>query len=110
MFDIVAKVGLNKVSVDIHKFAPHGISCTVILQESHISTHISPDIGYAALDIYTCNPENEERTHKAAELFIKALGAKAVRSYTIKRGLPTQNSPGVYTLSASPGLFETGEA
>ena len=37
-----------------HHFEPHGVTCFVILAESHFSIHTWPERGTAALDIFTC--------------------------------------------------------
>lgn len=100
MLGIITEVGLHHVGHFTHKFDPHGISCTIILQESHLATHIFPEVGYAALDVYTCGEQNEPLTEEAVRLFAEKMGAKAIHSYNINRGLPMENNPGVYTLSA----------
>ncbi len=38
-----------------HKFAPQGVSGVVVIAESHLSIHTWPELGYAALDLFTCN-------------------------------------------------------
>ncbi|WP_208592228.1 adenosylmethionine decarboxylase [Gracilibacillus suaedae] len=38
----------------VHEFSPQGICGVVILAESHLSIHSSPERGYASIDIYTC--------------------------------------------------------
>ena len=37
-----------------HKFEPHGVTCLVLLSESHLSIHTWPEKGSAAVDIFTC--------------------------------------------------------
>ena len=36
------------------KPGPSGISCIVVLAESHISIHTYPEIGFFSMDIYSC--------------------------------------------------------
>lgn len=43
---------LNTVS---HKFEPYGVTCILMLAESHISIHSWPEKGIAAADVYTCS-------------------------------------------------------
>ena len=69
MKECVEQAGLRSLGTHAHKFDPQGISAMVILQESHFSVHIFPEIGYAALDCYTCGKQNEESAHIAAQLF-----------------------------------------
>jgi S-adenosylmethionine decarboxylase len=44
----------NIVSVDFHKFNPHGVSGVVVISESHLTIHTWPEYGYAAVDVFTC--------------------------------------------------------
>jgi S-adenosylmethionine decarboxylase len=37
-------------------FEPQGISGVIILAESHVTVHTWPELGYAAVDIFTCGP------------------------------------------------------
>ena len=41
------------------KFEPQGLSCVVLLAESHISIHTWPESGYAALDVFTCGSKEQ---------------------------------------------------
>lgn len=38
----------------VHRFNPQGVTAVGILAESHLSIHTWPDMGYAAIDIFTC--------------------------------------------------------
>src|SRR3954451_14783572 len=42
------------VNSHFHKFSPQGVSGVVIIAESHIAIHTWPEVGYAALDMFTC--------------------------------------------------------
>ncbi len=42
---------LNEV---LHQFEPQGITALALLSESHISIHTWPEVGYAAVDVFTC--------------------------------------------------------
>src|SRR5690606_15137706 len=37
-----------------HTFTPQGVSGVVVIAESHLSVHTWPELGYAAVDLYTC--------------------------------------------------------
>lgn len=41
------------------KFEPQGLSCVILLAESHISIHTWPESGYAALDVFTCGSKQQ---------------------------------------------------
>lgn len=47
--------GATIISSKFHKFSPQGVSGVVVIAESHLSIHTWPELGYAALDLYTCN-------------------------------------------------------
>ncbi len=37
-----------------HKFSPQGVSGVVVISESHLTIHTWPELGYAAVDVFTC--------------------------------------------------------
>jgi S-adenosylmethionine decarboxylase proenzyme len=68
-------------SVNFHKFSPLGVSGVVIIEESHLTIHTWPDLGYAAVDIFTCGDlidpwkahESLKVNLEAAETHVKEL-------------------------------------
>jgi S-adenosylmethionine decarboxylase len=66
--------GANIIRIIGEKFKPQGVTLLALLSESHASIHTWPEIGYAAVDLYTCGDTTE--THKAAEFLKEKLGAK----------------------------------
>lgn len=52
--DIAEIVGVNILHTYFHKFMPQGVSGVLVISESHFSVHSWPDLGYAALDFFTC--------------------------------------------------------
>lgn len=70
------------------KFQPQGVTLLALLAESHCSIHTWPEIGYAAVDLYTCG--DTTNSHKAAQFLkqkLKASNAKEqelVRSTTLE--------------------------
>jgi S-adenosylmethionine decarboxylase len=48
--------GAHVVEGRFRHFEPHGISGVIILAESHITIHTWPELGYAAVDVFTCGP------------------------------------------------------
>lgn len=51
----VREAGLTVVNEGIHRFAPHGFTCFLVLAESHASLHTWPEHSYCAIDLFTCN-------------------------------------------------------
>ena len=73
----------NVITIASHKFERNGVTAFALLSESHISIHTWPELGYAAIDIFTCGDKNP----KAAFNEIKsALKLKKIRMKKIKRG------------------------
>jgi len=46
--------GATLICVKTHKFSPQGVTGVAVLAESHISIHTWPELGYAAMDVFTC--------------------------------------------------------
>jgi len=42
------------VQLVVHQFAPQGVSAVAVIAESHLSIHTWPELGYAAIDYFTC--------------------------------------------------------
>jgi S-adenosylmethionine decarboxylase len=54
MIQAVKESGASYLNHYFHKFAPQGVSGVIVIAESHISIHTWPEVGYAALDVFTC--------------------------------------------------------
>lgn len=77
--------GASVWSISCSKFPPSGVSGVVVISESHISTHTWPEMGYAALDIYTCG--TSVRPDKAVIYAVEAFGAETSHITEITRGI-----------------------
>ena len=42
-----------------HQFEPQGVTAVALLAESHISIHTWPELGYAAVDAFTCGEHSD---------------------------------------------------
>jgi len=71
------------------KFKPQGVTLLALLAESHASIHSWPELGYAAVDLYTCG--DTTKTHKAAEFLKKKLQSKTVEEKEIVRSITPPN-------------------
>ena len=67
------------------KFQPQGVTLLALLAESHASIHSWPEIGYCAIDLYTCGDKTQ--THKAAEFLKKKLKAKTIEQKELTRSV-----------------------
>lgn len=77
--------GATILGVEMHRFEPHGISGVVIIAESHLTIHTWPELGYAAVDVFTCG--DLTRPGRAAELLGAGLQAGNMTTLSIDRGL-----------------------
>jgi len=68
-----------------HKFSPQGVSGVVVISESHLAIHTWPELGYAAVDVFTCG----ERVNPwdACDYLKLMFGATQVKASEIKRGI-----------------------
>ena len=55
-----AKIAKSTLLKEIsYQFHPYGVTALALLAESHISIHTWPEIGYIAVDIFTCGQHTE---------------------------------------------------
>lgn len=82
--------GATVWSISFSRFPPSGVSGVVVISESHISTHTWPELGYVALDIYTCG--NKIDPEKAVVFAVEAFGASTSHITEITRGIDEGDS------------------
>lgn len=74
-----------------HKFSPQGVSGVVVISESHLAVHTWPELGYAAVDVFTCGERVDPWL--ACDLIVAQFGASHMTATESKRGIfaqPTQ--------------------
>ena len=69
--EALALAGANILRIFGEKFEPQGVTLLALLSESHASIHTWPELGYAAVDLYTCG--DTTNTYKAAEFLKEKL-------------------------------------
>ena len=77
--------GATVLSVHSHKFTHVGVTAFALLAESHISIHTWPELGYAAVDAFTCG--ESMRTELAIERVAHTLDSKNTKIIAVNRGL-----------------------
>jgi S-adenosylmethionine decarboxylase len=70
------------------KFQPQGVTLLALLAESHASIHSWPELGYCAIDLYTCG--DTTNTHRAAEFLKTKLKAKQSEEKELVRSITPQ--------------------
>ncbi|HEV2438867.1 MAG TPA: adenosylmethionine decarboxylase [bacterium] len=72
-------------AISFHRFRPMGVSGVVVISESHLSVHTWPEVGYVALDIFTCG--DRAKPEAAVQHALKAFGATNMHITEVTRGL-----------------------
>ena len=88
--------GATLINLVTHSFKPQGVTGLALLSESHISIHTWPEIGYAAIDVFTCG--DHTMPEKACKLLSKDFLAKHFSFKNIEREIP----PGIQSLHREP--------
>ena len=79
--------GAKLINLVTHSFKPQGVTGLALLAESHISIHTWPEIGYAAIDVFTCG--DHTMPEKACKLLVKDFLAKNFSFKNIAREIPS---------------------
>ncbi|MFA4885900.1 MAG: adenosylmethionine decarboxylase [Desulfotomaculaceae bacterium] len=68
-----------------HKFSPQGVSGVVVISESHLAIHTWPELGYAAVDVFTCGEKVDP--WDACNYLTDHFCAKHMIAKELKRGM-----------------------
>ena len=85
LVDAALNAGAEVREVAFHRFSPQGVSGMVIISESHLAIHTWPELGYAAVDVFTCG--NEVDPWDAYNYIVSAFADK-VTATEVKRYFP----------------------
>lgn len=84
MVNAALEAGAEVREFVFHKFSPQGVSGVVVISESHLAIHTWPELGYAAVDVFTCG----ERVNPwdACKYLTEKFNAKQVEATELERG------------------------
>ena len=102
--EAASRSGATLLSVHVHRFQPHGLSGVAILAESHLAVHTWPELGYAAIDAFTCGDHVDPKV--AVNSLEAGFGAKAVTTMEVNRGM----NPAVAMLARAEAISQQIEA
>jgi len=85
MINAALEAGAEVREYVFHKFSPQGISGVVVISESHLTIHTWPELGYAAIDVFTCGDRVDP--WDACNYLSEHFGAKYVKAHETKRGI-----------------------
>ncbi|MBO5947550.1 S-adenosylmethionine decarboxylase proenzyme [bacterium] len=96
MTQAAIECGATVVETCFHMFNPYGVSGVVIISESHLAIHTWPELGYAAVDLFTCG---EHCDPKVAYDFLKKAFDSTEGSFSqLKRGILTEDQSNLMTI------------
>ena len=81
----VEMIGAEIVEESLHRFAPVGITYFAVITTSHTW----PELGYAAVDIFSCSADVPE---SVAQFLKSAFRASSVRTRMVERIIGTADS------------------
>lgn len=93
---LVARAEIRELA--FHRFYPTGVSGVVVLAESHLAIHTWPDLGYAAIDVYTCGDTAEP--WRACRYLAEQFGCESMHTTVMERGIPHPNGDFGHRLTA----------
>ena len=84
--EAVAATNATLRDLQVFPWEPYnGVSGIAILSESHLSIHTWPELGYAAVDIFTCG--DHTRPEAAVPVFRDAFKPERLEVMQVSRGL-----------------------
>ena len=85
LLQIVDALKLNLLSINVHPFSPIGVTGVAIVSESHVVIHTWPELGYAAVDIFTCGEQRDPED--AVPVLREYFAPERIQVMTMTRGL-----------------------
>lgn len=79
------QAGAEVREVAFHQFSPQGVSGVVVISESHLAIHTWPELGYAAVDVFTCGDRVDP--WEACRYIVQQFGASHFTASEVKRGV-----------------------
>ena len=80
------RAGATLLNLITHRFEPQGVTGLALLAESHISIHTWPELGYAAVDVFTCG--DHTMPEKACAVLAAELSANDHKLTSFRRETP----------------------
>ena len=85
MIDAALECGATIVQKCFHMFNPYGVSGVVIISESHLAIHTWPELGYAAVDLFTCGDKCDPKI--SYEFLKEKFNSRKATFTELKRGI-----------------------
>jgi S-adenosylmethionine decarboxylase len=91
LLDAARGAGATVIDSMFHRFTPQGVSGVVVIAESHLTIHTWPELGCAALDMFSCSPLidlEEIGKHLASQLHARRIEARVLERGRIPPAVP----------------------
>ncbi|MBO8128042.1 MAG: S-adenosylmethionine decarboxylase proenzyme [Peptococcaceae bacterium] len=85
MINAALEAGAEIREYVFHRFSPQGVSGVVVISESHLTIHTWPELGYAAVDVFTCG--DKVNPWDACNYLSNHFNAKYVKAEEQVRGI-----------------------
>lgn len=89
MVDAAIVAGAEVREVAFHRFSPQGVSGVVVISESHLAIHTWPELGYAAIDVFTCG--ETVNPWDACNYLVEQFKAQTTTAQEVRRGIIRHN-------------------
>src|SRR5690554_224024 len=89
MVKAALEAGAEIREVAFHKFSPQGVSGVVVISESHLAIHTWPELGYAAVDVFTCGDSVDPWV--SCNYIKQQFAAQRMVAKEVKRGVFSQD-------------------
>ncbi len=86
--DVVTATKTTLMELTVVPFTPVGVTAVAVVAESHISIHTWPELGYAAVDVFTCGDAADPDA--AIPVLKDYFKPDRVHIMEMKRGLPSE--------------------
>ena len=83
--ETIVACGATLLDLRVYPFTPQGVTGVAILAESHLMIHTWPELGYAAVDVFTCGQHTDPS--KAVPVLRRHFAPERVQVLEMNRGL-----------------------
>lgn len=84
MLTAIKESNMTLLDFTSYKFKPQGLTAMALLAESHLNIHTYPELGYAAIDVFTSG--DPSRPDKAVSILKQFLKPERMKITNIRRG------------------------
>lgn len=88
--EAIEKAKMTLLFLNDKQFEPFGVTVVAVLSESHMSIHTYPELGYAAVDVFTCGDTGDPM--EAIDVLVAAIKPSRKDINFIARGTDIRES------------------